>query len=76
VPVEETNLALLDFLQERWKGLTTILWGDQMREAALDEILYRGVFNVDHLDTNGQKSPMTDFYAFEPQHDEPVVKHS
>ncbi len=74
--VEETNLALLDFLQERWKGLTTILWGDQMREAALDEIMYRGVFNVDNLETNGQKSPMTDFYAFEPQHDEPVVKHT
>ena len=38
--------------------------------------MYRGIFNVDHLDIDGKKSPMTDFYAFEPPHDEAVVKHS
>jgi glycerol-3-phosphate dehydrogenase len=63
--VRETNLALLDFLQERWKGLRAILWGDQLHEARLDELIYLGIMNADHLDTGGRKSPLTDFYRYE-----------
>lgn len=44
--VQHTNAALLHFLQERWKGLTPILWGDQLRQARLDELIYVGVLGV------------------------------
>lgn len=47
--VEETNVALRDFLQERWKGLTPILWGSQLKQERLDELIYLSVFNADHL---------------------------
>lgn len=48
-PVEQTNLALRDFLQERWKGLQPILWGQQLRQERLDELVYLDVLNADHL---------------------------
>jgi glycerol-3-phosphate dehydrogenase len=44
------SLALLrQFLQERWKGLTAITWGDQLRQARLDEIIYLDTLGVDIL---------------------------
>jgi glycerol-3-phosphate dehydrogenase len=48
-PVEETNVALRDFLLERWKGLLPILWGQQLRQERLDELIYLSVLNADHL---------------------------
>jgi glycerol-3-phosphate dehydrogenase len=44
-----SNAALLHFLQERWKGITPVLWGDQLRQARLDELIYRGVLGADRL---------------------------
>ena len=43
------NGALLDFLQERWKGVHPILYGDQLRQARLDDWLYQGLLDVEHL---------------------------
>jgi glycerol-3-phosphate dehydrogenase len=44
------SAALLrQFLQERWKGLTAITWGDQLRQARLDEIVYLDTLGVDLL---------------------------
>src|SRR5262245_34884771 len=44
------SAALLrHFLQERWKGLTAICWGDQLRQARLDEIIYLDTLGVDLL---------------------------
>jgi len=45
----ESNVALYDFLRERWKGLRPILWGQQLRQARLDELIYLNLLNVDHL---------------------------
>jgi glycerol-3-phosphate dehydrogenase len=47
--IAETNLALRDFLQERWKGLLPILWGQQLRQERLDELIYLSILNTDHL---------------------------
>jgi glycerol-3-phosphate dehydrogenase len=47
--IEETNVALRDFLQERWKGLMPILWGPQLKQERLDELIYLSVLNADHL---------------------------
>jgi glycerol-3-phosphate dehydrogenase subunit B len=48
-PVIQANLAIRDFLQERWKGLQPILWGGQLRQERLDELVYIDVLNADHL---------------------------
>jgi glycerol-3-phosphate dehydrogenase len=47
--VEETNVALRDLLQERWKGVMPILWGPQLKQERLDELIYMSVLNADHL---------------------------
>ena len=49
LPIEEANVALRDFLQERWKGLLPILWGSQLKQERLDELIYLTVLNADHL---------------------------
>jgi len=47
----ETNKALTDFLQERWKGQMSILWGQQLRQVLLDEGIYVGLLGLDKLPT-------------------------
>jgi glycerol-3-phosphate dehydrogenase len=47
--VEQADGALLDFLQERWRGAWPILYGDQLRQARLDDWIFQGVLNVEHL---------------------------
>jgi glycerol-3-phosphate dehydrogenase len=46
---EAANGALLHFLQERWKGSWPILYGDQLRQARLDDWIFQGVLDVGHL---------------------------
>ena len=43
------NASLLDFLQERWKGVHPILHGDQLRQASLDDWIFQGLLAVQHL---------------------------
>jgi glycerol-3-phosphate dehydrogenase len=43
------NRALLEFLQERWKGLHPILYGDQLRQTTLDDWIFQGLLDVEHL---------------------------
>ncbi len=47
--VKEVNVALRDFLQERWKGLMPVLWGRQLKQERLDELIYLYNLNADHL---------------------------
>jgi len=47
--VENTNAAIRDFLQERWKGLLPILSGSQLRQERLDELIYLNVLNIPAL---------------------------
>ncbi len=49
LPVESLNAAVRDFLQERWKGTQPVLWGQQLRQARLNELIYLDVMNLDHL---------------------------
>lgn len=45
------NESLLAFLQERWKGVHPILYGDQARQARLDDWIFQGLLGVQHLAT-------------------------
>ncbi|MDQ3993000.1 MAG: anaerobic glycerol-3-phosphate dehydrogenase subunit GlpA [Actinomycetota bacterium] len=49
VDAETANGSLLSFLQERWKGVHPILYGDQLRQARLDDWIFQGVLNVREL---------------------------
>lgn len=59
------NLLLRDFLQERWKGVTPILWGRQLKQERLDELIYLSVMNADHLPDAELASPVSEFYLFD-----------
>jgi glycerol-3-phosphate dehydrogenase len=45
------NGALVNFLQERWKGVHPVLYGDQLRQARLDDWIFQGLLDVEHLPT-------------------------
>jgi glycerol-3-phosphate dehydrogenase len=62
---QSPNLLLRDFLQERWKGLVPILWGEQLKQERLDELIYLSVLNADHLPEQGETSPLTDFFHYD-----------
>jgi glycerol-3-phosphate dehydrogenase len=46
--VQATN-ALAGFAQERWKGQRRLLWGQGLRQALLDEHIYRNILGLDRL---------------------------
>ena len=45
----EASRSLRDFLQERWKGSWPILYGDQLRQSRLDDWIFQGLLDVEHL---------------------------
>jgi len=45
----EANTSLRAFLEERWKGVHPVLYGDQLRQAALDDWIFQGILDVEHL---------------------------
>ena len=45
----EASASLLSFLRERWKGVWPILYGDQLRQARLDDWIFQGLLDVEHL---------------------------
>jgi glycerol-3-phosphate dehydrogenase len=49
IPVESANASLRDFLQERWKGVMPILWGQQLRQERLNELVYRSLLATELL---------------------------
>ncbi len=49
----EATTSLTSFLQERWKGMWPILYGDQLRQARLDDWIFQGLLGVQHLPPGG-----------------------
>lgn len=45
----QATAALADFAQRRWKGQRPLLWGQGLRQALLDEHIYRGILGLDRL---------------------------
>jgi glycerol-3-phosphate dehydrogenase len=46
---EQADEALMQFLKERWKGVWPVLYGGQLRQARLDDWIFQGVLDVEHL---------------------------
>ena len=53
----EADQALMAFLEERWKGVYPLLHGDQLRQAWLDDWIFQGVLDVEHLPPTAQAPP-------------------
>lgn len=49
ISAQRADGALLGFLQERWKGVWPVLYGDQLRQARLDDWIFQGILDVEHL---------------------------
>ena len=49
----EATASLTSFLQERWKGMWPILYGDQLRQARLDDWIFQGLLGVQHMPPGG-----------------------
>jgi glycerol-3-phosphate dehydrogenase len=45
----QASESLRHFLEERWKGNYPILYGDQLRQARLDDWIFQGLLDVEHL---------------------------
>ncbi len=43
------RLFLTDFLRNRWKGITPVLWGQQLREAQLSLGIYFTIFGLERM---------------------------
>jgi glycerol-3-phosphate dehydrogenase len=42
--------VLANFAEKRWKGQRPLLWGQGLRQALLDEHIYRGILGLDGLE--------------------------
>ena len=52
---DRSNDILIDFLEERWKGIKPILWGDALREIEFTYWIYQGLFGLgDIADDRGE----------------------
>ena len=71
LPVEQTNASLFDFLNERWKGQNPVLWGQQLRQARLNELIYIDVLNADHLPGAKYSNLAAEPYAHPEETDSP-----
>jgi glycerol-3-phosphate dehydrogenase len=47
--IERADELLVTFLQHRWQGIEPILYGDQLRQACLDDWIFQGALDVEHL---------------------------
>jgi glycerol-3-phosphate dehydrogenase len=61
-PIEDTNSSLLDFLEERWKGNIPVLWGQQLRQERLNELIYINNLNANYLPRYSNSRLTTDRY--------------
>jgi glycerol-3-phosphate dehydrogenase len=43
----DSRVQLREFLEERWKGVRPVLWGDQLREHEFIGEIYMGILNLD-----------------------------
>ncbi len=50
LPPDTTNTALRQFLEERWKGVKPVLWGDDLRQICLDREIYLNLLGIEELD--------------------------
>jgi glycerol-3-phosphate dehydrogenase len=53
----EANRSLRRFVEERWKGVQPLLFGEQLRQARLDDWIFQGLLDVEHLPDGSGPEP-------------------
>lgn len=53
----ESGQLLVDFLEERWKGIKPIFWGDALREAEFSYWIYEGLFGCGDMPGRASAEP-------------------
>ena len=53
--VRRAQVDLANFLDERWKGMRPVAWGDTLREAQLTATIYEGLCGLDTVISNQGK---------------------
>jgi glycerol-3-phosphate dehydrogenase len=48
------------FLEERWRGQRSTIWGDQARQALLNHAIYRGIFDLEGDGVRDEAAAATD----------------
>jgi len=46
---EDASKMMIDFFEERWKGIKPIFWGDALREMEFSYWIYQGLFSLGNL---------------------------
>jgi glycerol-3-phosphate dehydrogenase len=52
ISVGESIKLLKDFLEERWKGIKPVLWGDGLKESELTYWIYHDLFGLGDIQSN------------------------
>ncbi|MGF1786522.1 anaerobic glycerol-3-phosphate dehydrogenase subunit A [Photobacterium swingsii] len=52
----QSSQLLNEFLEERWKGIKPVFWGDALREGEFTYWIYEGLFGGSDIPTNGSAS--------------------
>ncbi|WP_340611716.1 anaerobic glycerol-3-phosphate dehydrogenase subunit A [Xenorhabdus bharatensis] len=57
---QESEQQLKQFLNERWKGIRPVVWGDALRESEFTSWIYQGLCGLDDDDTGTDNQPVTE----------------
>lgn len=52
----QSSQLLVEFLEERWKGIKPIFWGDALREAEFSYWIYEGLFGANDIPTKHKQN--------------------
>lgn len=55
----QSSQLLTHFLEERWKGIKPVFWGDALREAEFSYWIYEGLFGASDIPTSNMPTPNT-----------------
>ncbi len=55
----QSSQLLVEFLEERWKGIKPIFWGDALREAEFSYWIYEGLFGANDIPTQHKQNEET-----------------
>jgi glycerol-3-phosphate dehydrogenase len=58
----QSSQLLMQFFEERWKGIKPVLFGDALREAEFTYWLYEGLFGATDINKLGEKQEDKDYY--------------
>ncbi|MEF1220033.1 anaerobic glycerol-3-phosphate dehydrogenase subunit A, partial [Photobacterium damselae] len=53
------------FLEERWKGIKPVFWGDALREGEFTYWIYEGLFGVSDIPQTDEQNPQQQQYTDE-----------